>query len=333
MGSTHSVAGGIPLQQSETPIIYTIMRLAAVFVMMAAAAVRAGNVSAACPPKTVPWPDEPCQPLDAATAGATKYLRQNIFQFDKANEASYFDGGIVVPTVKFALTARIEYGWAAKVPRKIFDRAVVPYANVNEARTDWRELFWDTLSTQSWVLALPADASLEDVALAVNTNLWTALGNLTGRETIVFKSEQTPLIYDPLSTVLFGYASCTGISIAYVDALRTLGVPARLVGTPAWHGRPADGNHNWVEVWLGEADGWRFIEGGPAGPGETFSNPCDKWFCNPAHFYANHTGTKVFAAEYAEVGASHYPMAWDLENHGVAGVERSDFYDDVCSAC
>ena len=48
------------------------------------------------------------------------------------------------------------------------------------------------------------------------------------REAIRFKSDQTPLVYDPLSTILFGYASCTGVSIAYVDALRTLGVPARL---------------------------------------------------------------------------------------------------------
>ena len=47
---------------------------------------------------------------------------------------------------------------------------------------------------------------------------------------------RTPHIYDPMSTLLYGYASCTGVSILFVDALRTIGIPARVVGTPAWHG-------------------------------------------------------------------------------------------------
>ena len=66
---------------------------------------------------------------------------------------------------------------------------------------------------------------------------------------------------------------------SYVDALRSAGIPARLVGTPAWHGKVEDGNHNWVEVWLGNQIGWKFIEGAPAGAGETFENPCSMWFC------------------------------------------------------
>jgi hypothetical protein len=36
-------------------------------------------------------------------------------------------------------------------------------------------------------------------------------------------------------------------------------------------------------VWVGgttdSGDGWAFIEGAPAGGGETLTNPCDKWFC------------------------------------------------------
>ena len=52
-------------------------------------------------------------------------------------------------------------------------------------------------------------------------------------------------------------------------------------------------------------------------------NPCDKWFCNPAHFpKANGTdegATKVFATTYSKVGSTVYPMAWDLANKDVAG--------------
>ncbi|CAK9069896.1 Hypothetical protein SCF082_LOCUS34898 [Durusdinium trenchii] len=151
---------------------------------------------------------------------------------------------------------------------------VLPYASVNEARTDWFE-------------ALKIDAakrSLAEVTQLVNEKLWSAVRNDT---TIVFKAQQTPLIYDTMSAIAFGYASCTGLSIMFLDALRSVGVPARLVGTPAWHGTFADGNHNWVEIWLGHGSGlfgeaWTFLEASPAGPGEHLLNPCDKWFCNPS---------------------------------------------------
>ena len=125
-------------------------------------------------------------------------------------------------------------------------------ANVNEARTDWRQLFFDALTPT--LKTVPNASSLEAVATLVNAKVWSVLGALTaGGKPIVFRSEQTPLIFDPLSTLLFGYASCTGISITLVDALRTAGVPARLAGTPAWHGKHSDGNHNWVEVCMRDA--------------------------------------------------------------------------------
>lgn len=99
----------------------------------------------------------------------------------------------------------------------------------------------------------------------------------------MFKSSQTPLIYDPMATLAFGYASCTGVSIFLVDALRSIGIASRIAGTPAWNQVVDNGNHNWVEVWSPEW-GWQFIEAAPAGGGETLSNPCDKWFCNPTNF-------------------------------------------------
>ena len=227
-------------------------------------------------------------------------------------------------------------GWAARVPSAIFQQAVLPYASVNEARTDWRQLMWDTLSTSGapWLSKLSNASTIETVAMTLNAELWTALGKLTGKASIEFRGEQTPLIYDPLSTILFGYASCTGISLTLVDALRTIGVPARLVGTPAWHGKAEDGNHNWVEVWLGAEQGWAFFEGAPAGAGETLTNPCDKWFCNPGHFaWVSGAGTEVFAANFDAPGGATYPMAWDPSNAGVAGVNRTSYYVSVCNQC
>ncbi|KAL1521428.1 hypothetical protein AB1Y20_021092 [Prymnesium parvum] len=297
----------------------------------------------ACPPATVPFTNGTapgwCEPLDAATAAATRYLRANLFPFDAANAASLFSGGPVVPTVRLALAARQRFGWAAAVPESLWREAVLPYAVVNEPRNDWRELLWAQLFP---LLSKMSNASsLSDVFTLVNAQLWALLGKFSGNPSVVFRSEQTPLIYDPMSTVLFGYASCTGISLLLVDALRTAGVPARLVGTPAWNGVESRGNHNWVEVWIGgetdSGDGWAFIEGAPAGGGETLLNPCDKWFCNPPHF--NHSGTAVFATRFdrnlstASGGQDYYPMAWDLSNHDVMGEDRTVLYEAACNKC
>ena len=245
---------------------------------------------------------------------------------------------------------------------------MLPYASVNEARTDWRTLLLALLTPL--VSTAPANSSLEDAAVLLNDGMWSVVGAPSGSTAVVFKSEQTPLIFDPMSTLLYGFASCTGISLLYIDALRTFGIPARLVGTPAWNGNVDEGNHNWVEVcacvracppayppraltpataarpqvFLGDdapagSGGWAFIEGSPAGPGEKFGVPCDKWFCNKAHFGAG--ATKVFATAYDRGGATGanstcavtYPMAWDLANDGVCGVDRSAHYADLCNAC
>ena len=288
--------------------------------------------TSACPEWTITWPGEPCQSNEDATAAATAFLSANLAPWDELNRATLFDGGIAVPTANLSLMARTRSAWAASVPRALFDEYVLPFASVNEPRTDWRQLFFGA------VLPLVANAtSLEAAATAVNAQVWAALGK--PGQPIRFKSEQTPLIFDAFSTMAFGYASCTGISILYVNALRAVGIPARLVGTPAWNGNATNGNHNWVEAWLGEEEGeegkgkgggWHFVEGAPAGGGESFGNPCDKWFCSPAK--AN--GTSYYAAAFARGGATAvYPMAWDPANLGVPGVDRTDYYRAVCGAC
>ena len=119
----------------------------------------------------------------------------------------------------------------------------------------WRQCHRFTHNSIITQEALPRHASISDVAEAINgyggnSSLWQNVGG------VKFHSGQTPLIYDPVSTVAFGYASCTGVSTTYIAALRVAGIPARLVGTPAWLGDPTRGNHNWVELWDGSA--WRF---------------------------------------------------------------------------
>ena len=54
----------------------------------------------------------------------------------------------------------------------------------------------------------------------------------------------------PVQTWAAGHASCTGLSIFLISALRSVGIPVRLAGTPAWV--LTDGNHDWVEVRLAD---------------------------------------------------------------------------------
>ena len=109
-------------------------------------------------------------------------------------------------------------------------------------RSDWRRLLFQTLNMSDDPSKSPGD-----VAMFVNEHLWRLLNP---KKPIYFKAQQTPLLYDSMSAISFGFASCTGLSILYLDALRSVGVPARLVGTPAWHGKYKDGNHNWVPGWF-----------------------------------------------------------------------------------
>ena len=118
-------------------------------------------------------------------------------------------------------------------------------------------------------------------------------------------------------------------SIFFIDALRSIGIPSRIAGTPAWNTVPTNGNHNWVEIWTAE-NGWQFIEALPAGAGESLNNPCDKWFCNPTNFANN---TQVFAARFDQSSKVRYPMAWDLQNTQIPGEDRTAYYQQVCMAC
>ena len=52
-----------------------------------------------CPNTTVPWTTGNCKPISDAIDEATRFLQQHIPDFDKPNNETLFDGGIVIPTV------------------------------------------------------------------------------------------------------------------------------------------------------------------------------------------------------------------------------------------
>jgi transglutaminase-like putative cysteine protease len=140
-----------------------------------------------------------------------------------------------------SIATQMSSPWATSIPKSVWLEFVATYSHTNEARTNWRPLLSDSV-TSILSSASPAPSTIEDAVAAVNANLYNP--STSGLpNSVVFKSSQTPLIYDPMSTLAYGYASCTGVSILFANALRAAGIPARVAGTPAWNGVYENGNH------------------------------------------------------------------------------------------
>jgi len=241
------------------------------------------------------------------------------------------DHGIIQQTIQMSLDTKVNYYWTNEVPKELFLEYVLPYANADEARNNWRPILKTALDpTFNQILNDQKKYTMEEIVAIVNENLWSAFKNVNNGKKIVFKKGQTPLIYDPMSVILNGFGSCTGLSIMFVDALRTAGIPARIVGTPAWNGKVENGNHSWVEFYSVAQGKWIFLE---AMTKSVPYNACSYWFCNKLHFDGN---TQVFAAKFersTEENAVFFPMQWDIHNHDVVGEDRSTAMTAICSKC
>lgn len=159
-----------------------------------------------------------------------------------------------------------------------------------------------------------------------------------------FISNSTPQIMSPQAVLEHGGASCTGLSIFFVDALRSAGIPARVAGTPYWHGDTQDGNHDWIEVYTGRegckhhdlhCDGWSFIEAPFQGnlTREALHRPCENWFCTPEKI-GLHSGTETYATRFVHTDVL-FPMTWNANATGktVYAEKRSEYYAHACGSC
>lgn len=277
------------------------------------------------------------QTLAEAERDAYHFLLQHIMEFDRPQShtlgfsdegaADGLDGGLIGPTIKHSLNAKVLFEYTDRLPKRIWRNYILNYASTNEARSNWRDYLTGKLQTHFHTFH-----NLTETVTWLNTHVWEILAP-AGHNSIIFHASQTPLIFDPMSVLIFGYASCTGLAILFVAILRTAGIPARVAGTPAWQQNVSHGNHNWVEVYRNQV--WYFIEPSPAQSliDTLDRNPCERWFCNPGGFPSSpSSATKVFAASL-ESNHVYYPMAWEPSNPDVPGIDRSDFYQHVCGEC
>eukprot|EP00986_Skeletonema_menzelii_P007494 scaffold2949_cov138-Skeletonema_menzelii.AAC.11 len=272
------------------------------------------------------------------------------FQSNCQSKVDGLSDGIVNQTVFYSIQAKTLYTWTDSIPQDVYFEYVLPYSVTNEPRTDYRPLFFNALkdSLKQYERAAMANNTqsthdqIKEAVQLINTKLWALMGR--DSKPIVFMASQTPRIYDPLSVIAYGYSSCTGLAIMLVSALRSVGIPARMAGTPAWYGDPSKGDHSWVEVYVvsneaGKGGEWMFLEPTPGiaeGKEDTANadnldrDPCKRWFCKADRFNGS---TKVYATRYDKQATSFFPMAWAANDRGVPGVDRSSFYTSTCGKC
>ncbi|CAL5223901.1 g6497 [Coccomyxa viridis] len=241
----------------------------------------------------------------SAAQDCAAYLRRTMPQEDLKSLSEEY----ISQNIDLTLKARHSLPWAADVPWQVFLQYVLPYAIVDERRDNWRPLFQEHFSP-----LISDAAAISEAALTLNREIWQ-FWNIT------FKANQTPNIMSPFQVIDAGYASCTGLSIFLVNALRAVGIPARMAGTPQWN-TEAGGNHDWVEIWDGGV--WSFT-----GPTEYSDKGLNSTWFVPEPAKRAEEGSRMHAI-YAvswerRKGTVQYPLTW-TENKTVAAHDVSRYY-------
>jgi len=238
---------------------------------------------------------------------AARFLVENMPEPDKATLATEF----LMENLNLAIRARSEFPWGRQVPEDIFLNDVLPYAVFDEPRDPWRA---ELLELCRGLVAEARTAS--EAVQALNRQLFNAVNvhYNTGRKrpNQSFKESKE-----------LGMATCTGLSIILVNACRSVGIPARAVGTPMWANQR--GNHTWIEIWDGR---WYFT-----GADEYDANGLDRgWFTgDAAQAVAENRRHAIYATSWKRAGLT-FPMVWSRRNETVAAVNVTDRYAKPASS-
>ncbi|MCK4999874.1 MAG: transglutaminase domain-containing protein, partial [Anaerohalosphaera sp.] len=210
----------------------------------------------------------------------------------------------ILENVKWAYKAKQTVPWAGSIPQDIFLNDILPYASINERRDNWRKDFYERFYEVVKDCKTPGEA-----AIALNYNIWKMTN-------VKYSTKRRKADQSPYETMEQGLASCTGLSVLYIDACRALYVPARFAGIPQWTTKR--GNHSWAEVW---DNGWHFT--GAFEPAEQLDRG---WFSadaskadptNPMHC--------IYATSFKKTD-TNFPCVWNLSIRYVSAVDVTDRY-------
>jgi len=224
-----------------------------------------------------------------------KWLLNNMDEDDKNS----LTAGFLVDNCKYAYKAWESAPWGS-VSDSLFFEYVLPYSSLNERRDNWRKDFYERFSP----IVKNANSAYEAAAI-LNNNIFKMVG-------VIYSTKRPKADQSPYESIEAGLASCTGLSFMLIDACRSVGIPARFVGTPMWYNN--SGNHSWVEIW---DDGWHFT--GAYEP--TGSKLNDGWFTSlAARAVAGHPEYGIYAATWNKTD-TFFPMDWK------PGVDKYYAYD------
>ncbi len=148
---------------------------------------------------------------------------------------------MLLENTELALLTRDSMPWGNCIPDSVFLRYVLPARVSQEPLVRWRPVFIEHV--------LPLVQGVTDIEEAVLIiSDWS--DSLTDYRPTQLR-DQSPLV-----TWSSGIGRCEELTVFFMDALRSVGIPCRQVYTPWW--LTVDGNHAWPEVWTPE--GWKCLE-------------------------------------------------------------------------
>ena len=221
------------------------------------------------------------------------------------SDAKSLESDFILEHVRGAYKAWNGSPWKAQIDEDMFLNNILPYANVSERREQWRSDFRKRFLPMVETAKTPSEA-----AVMLNQKLFPELKVKYSRKRK--RADQGP--YESMET---GTASCTGLSILLIDACRSVGVPARFVGTPRWSDN--SGNHSWVEIWDGD---WKFT-----GAAEPSGDDLNKgWFVGRASkAKESERRYAIYAVSYRNTGLK-FPMVWSRNADPVWSVNVTSRY-------
>lgn len=206
-------------------------------------------------------------------------------------------------TVAFTLMADNSSAFSSNLPLQIKLRYLLPYASYHEARTNWRPLMFAKFKglvdgSKSTVEAMtrlmsPAWSATQAPAVANwSAHVWDTYPAQRLGPILQWGSSTNPPVISPDDFTAYGYGSCTAWASLITYVARSVGIPARQVGTPCWNtgqfaglstsnpnvtqcwhgqgggvtGGPYLNNHNWVEYWDDQTGKWVFVNVPPEDP-------------------------------------------------------------------
>ncbi|HIK81599.1 MAG TPA: polyhydroxyalkanoate depolymerase, partial [Planctomycetes bacterium] len=243
----------------------------------------------------------------AAQRQAMHWLVQQMPRTDLTS----LDSEYLLENARLAVEARRYTRWKQTIPDEIFFDAVLPYATINERRDRWRADFRERF------LPLVAEStSPSEAAATLNQKIFEMVG-------VKYSTKRTKADQSPYESMESGLASCTGLSVLLIDACRSVGVPARFVGTPLWS--DGSGNHSWVEIW---DDGWHFT--GAAEP--TGDDLNRAWFTGRTSKASRKDPRNGIYAVTWRSSPLSFPLVWAPENTSVRASDVTDRYTRTSEA-